>query len=157
MSSQVNMNDLFEVTNQKTLKRLELYDGVLKRCHHRIKYYSKLEHTCCFFSIPVFIIGTPLYDVRELRQYMMNSLEKNGFQIKYIEPNYLVINWEQKKKQVMNLQKNTQSTIKQIKSNSNYKPIEEYKPSGNFVYDQSMMMSVADKSKHILNIGKLNI
>jgi len=86
---------------------------------------------------------------------MINSLEKNGFQIKYIEPNYLVINWEQKKKQVMNLQKNTQSTIKQIKSN--YKPIEEYKPSGNFVYDQSSMMSIADKSKHILNIGKLDI
>ena len=155
MSSQVNMNDLFETMNQKTLKRLELYDGVLRKCHHRIKYYSKLEHTCCFFSIPVFIIGTPLYDVKELRQYMINSLQKNGFQIKYIEPNYLVINWEQKKKQITDLQKITQSTIKQV--TSNYKPIEEYKPSGNFVYDQSTMMSVADKSKQILNIGRLNI
>ena len=86
---------------------------------------------------------------------MINSLKKNGFEVQYIDPNYLIINWEKKKKDVKDLQKNTQSTIKQIKSN--YKPIEEYKPTGKFVYDQASMMSIADKSKQILNIGTLNI
>ena len=45
MSSQLNINDLFETTNHKTLKRLETYDGILKQCHCRIKYYSKFEKT----------------------------------------------------------------------------------------------------------------
>ena len=155
MSSQLNMNDLFETSNHKTLRRLETFDSILKKCHSRIIYYSNLEQTCCFYLIPEFIIGTPLYDVLELRKYMINSLKKNGFEVQYIDPNYLIINWEKKKKDVKDLQKNTQSTIKQIKSD--YKPIEEYKPTGKFVYDQASMMSIADKSKQILNIGTLNI
>ena len=155
MSSQLNINDLFETTNHKTLRRLETYDGILKQCHCRIKYYSKFEKTTCFFAIPEFIIGVPLFDVTELRTYMINSLKKNGFKIMYLHPNWLMIDWGKKKKSLQKVQENTQSTIKQIKSN--YKPIEEYKPTGSFVYDQASMMSLEDKTKQILHVGKLNI
>lgn len=155
MSSQLNINDLFETTNHKTLRRLETYDKVLQQCHCRIKYYSKFEKTTCFFAIPEFIIGVPLFDVQELRQYMINSLKKNGFQIMYLHPNWLMVDWSKKKKSLQKVQENTQSTIKQVKSN--YKPIEEYKPTGSFVYDQSSMMSLEDKTKKILHVGKLNI
>ena len=111
MSSQLNMNDLFETSNHKTLRRLETFDSILKKCHSRIKYYSNLEQTCCFYLIPEFIIGTPLYDVLELRKYMINSLKKNGFEVQYIDPNYLIINCEKKKKDVKDLQKNTNYQI----------------------------------------------
>ena len=33
MSSQLNMNDLFETSNHKTLRRLETFDSILKKCH----------------------------------------------------------------------------------------------------------------------------
>ena len=34
MSSQLDINSLFETTkNQKSLKRLETYDKILKQCH----------------------------------------------------------------------------------------------------------------------------
>jgi hypothetical protein len=155
MSSQLNINDLFETTNNKTLRRLETYDKILQQCHCRIKYYSKFEKTTCFFAIPEFIIGVPLFDVQELRQYVINSLKKNGFQIMYLHPNWLMIDWGKKKRSLQKVQENTQSTIKQIKSN--YKPIEEYKPTGSFVYDQASMMSLEDKTKQILHVGKLNI
>jgi len=155
MSTQIDINTLFETTNHKTLKRLETYDKILKQCHTRIIYHSKFEKTTCFFAIPEFIIGVPLYNIEELRTYMMNSLTKNGFQLMYLHPNWLMIDWSKKKKSLQKLQKNTQSTIKQIKSN--YKPIEEYKPTGSFVYDQASMMSLEDKTKQILHVGKLNI
>jgi len=155
MSSQLNINDLFETTNHKTLRRLETYDGILKQCHCRIKYYSKFEKTTCFFAIPEFIIGIPLFDVTELRTYMVNSLKKNGFKIMYLHPNWLMVDWTEKKKSLKKLQENTQSTIKQVKSN--YKPIEEYKPTGSFVYDQASMNSLEEKTKQILHVGTLNI
>ena len=41
MSTQLDINSLFETTNQKSLKRLEIYDNILKQCHRRIKHYSK--------------------------------------------------------------------------------------------------------------------
>ena len=118
MSSQLDINSLFESTNQKTLRRLETYDSILKKCHTRIKYYSKFEKTTCFFAIPEFLIGVPLYDVVELRTYMMNSLEKNGFKLMYLHPNWLMIDWTEKKKSMVKVQKATeitQSSIKKVK------------------------------------------
>ena len=158
MSSQLDINSLFETTNQKTLKRLETYDKVLKQCHARIKYYSKFEKTTCFFAIPEFIIGVPLYDVSEMKQYIMNSLEKNGFKLMYLHPNWLMIDWTEKKKSMVKVQKATeitQSSVKKVKKD--YKPIEEYKPTGSFVYDQNSMSSLEEKTKKILQVNTLNI
>ncbi len=158
MSSQLDINSLFETTNQKSLKRLETYDKILKQCHSRIKYYSKFEKTTCFFAIPEFIIGVPLYNVEELRTYMMNSLERNGFKLMYLHPNWLMIDWTEKKKSLVKVQKATevtQSSIKKIKQD--YKPIEEYKPTGSFVYDQGSMNSLEEKTKQLLQVNTLNI
>ena len=89
--SQIDMKELYSTINAKTLRRMELYDSVLKKCHSRILYNSGLQRTYCFYQIPEFIIGVPLYDVVELRQYIMNSLKTNGFELLYIEPNWLFI------------------------------------------------------------------
>ena len=158
MSTQIDINSLFETTNHKTLKRLETYDKILQQCHCRIKHYSKYEKTTCFFAIPEFIIGVPLFNVEELRTYMMNSLTKNGFKLMYLHPNWLMVDWTEKKKSLQKVKQATditQSSIKKVQSN--YKPIEEYKPTGSFVYDQSAMSSLEDKTKQILHVGKLNI
>lgn len=157
MSSQIDINSLFETTNQKTLKRLETYDKILKQCHTRIKQYSKHEHTTCFFAIPEFLIGVPLYDVVELRTYLMNSLEKNGFQLMYLHPNWLMIDWTQKKKDLKSVKPKDKS---KKKVQSTYKSIEEYKPTGSFVYNQSAMSamgSLENKSAELLQVKTLNI
>ena len=160
MSSQLDINSLFESSNQKTLKRLETYDDILKKCHTRIKYYSKFEKTTCFFAIPEFLIGVPLYDVTELRTYMMNSLEKNGFKLMYLHPNWLMIDWSEKKKSMDKAHKNIASVTPQQakkKLETKYKPIEEYKPTGSLVYGQSAMSSLEEKTKKILQVNTLNI
>ena len=160
MSSQLDINTLFETTNKKTLRRLETYDSILKQCHSRIRNYSRYEKTTCFFSIPEFLIGVPLYDVTELRTYIMNSLEKNGFKLMYLHPNWLMIDWSEKKKTIDNAHKAVSSkTLNQAKkkADSNYKPIEEYKPSGSFLYGQSAMNSLEEKTKKILQVNTINI
>ena len=139
--SQIDMKELYSTINQKTLKRMELYDSILKKCHSRILYNSGLQRTYCFYQIPEFVIGTPLYDVLELRNYIMNSLKTNGFEILYIEPNWLFIYWNVKG--AKSLTKNTNIT-KQV-NNNQYKSTDTYKPTGNFIYDDSSLMNMADK------------
>ena len=39
----------------------------------------------------------------------------------------------------------------------NYKPIEEYKPTGSFVYGPSAMNSLEEKTKQLLQVNTLNI
>jgi len=77
--SQLSITDLYSTINEKTIKRMEIYDGVLVKCHKRIQYNSSLERTYCFYQIPEFIIGTPLYKVEEMRTYIINSLKNNDF------------------------------------------------------------------------------
>ena len=140
--SQIDMKELHATINKQTLKRMELYDSILKKCHSRILYNSGLQRTYCFYQIPEFVIGTPLYDVLELRNYIMNSLKTNGFEILYIEPNWLFIYWNVKV--AKSLIKNTNIT-KQV--NNQYKSTDTYKPTGNFIYDDSSLMNMADKFK----------
>ena len=141
--SQIDMKELHATINKQTLKRMELYDSILKKCHSRILYNSNLQRTYCFYQVPEFVIGTPLYDILELRNCIMNSLKTNGFEILYIEPNWLFIYWNVKG--VKRLTKNTNIT-KQV-NNNQYKSTDTYKPTGNFIYDDSSLMNMADKFK----------
>ena len=79
--SQLNMKELYSTINEKTLKRMETYDEVLLKCHKRIKYNATLQRTYCFYQIPEFIIGVPLFDPQEMKTYVMNSLKTNGFRL----------------------------------------------------------------------------
>ena len=79
---------------QKNIKRLENFDDILRRIHNRIKYNARLEKTYCFFQIPEFIIGVPLYNINDLKKYIINALEKDGFKLMYLDPNWLFISWE---------------------------------------------------------------
>lgn len=140
--SSLNIDDLYETIDEKNNKRLQKFDGILKQIHTRIKYYAKLERTFCFFQIPEFIIGVPLYNVSDLRNYIINSLKRNGFHIVYIDPNWLYISWAKEDRG-----KVEKKTVK-AKKEKNYKLIDEYKPTGQFVND-SDLSSIKMKSKQL--------
>ena len=72
--SQLKISELQDVMHKKNLMRLEIYDSVLVKCHKRIEYNSKLERTYCFYQKPEFIIGVPLYNIQEMKTYIINSL-----------------------------------------------------------------------------------
>jgi len=144
--SSLDIKDLYSTINEKTIKRLEIYDNVLVKCHKRIKYNSSLERTYCFYQIPEFIIGVPLYKVTEMRTYIINSLKNNGFKIMYIEPNWLFISWE-----LPGISKLANTGLKKevkIKENRNkYKSVDNYKPTGSLIYDERTMLDLSDKLK----------
>jgi len=142
--SQIDMKELYSTINAKTLRRMELYDSILKKCHSRILYNSSLQRTYCFYQIPEFIIGVPLYDIVELRKYIMNSLKTNGFELLYIEPNWLFIQWNVKGAKSLTKNNNPSKSMDQ---NNIYKSTDTYKPSGNFIYDDKSLMNMTDKFK----------
>ena len=134
--SSLNINSLYEKMYEKNIKRYQKFDDILKRLHNRIKYHAKNEKTFCFFQIPEFIIGVPLYNINDLKEYLIQSLQKDGFEYMYIEPNWLFVTWELK-----NNKKIPSPKPKKKKDQDEYKLIDEYKPSGNLYneYDMSNM------------------
>lgn len=137
----LNIGELYETINNKNKVRMEKFDMILQKIHSRIKYNAKLEKTYCFFQIPEFIIGVPLYNVSDLRNYLINSLKRNGFTILYVEPNWLFINWDVSRM-------NSPKKEKKKETKKDYKLIDEYKPTGNFINEENLM-SIRDKSKQL--------
>ena len=141
--SSLNIKDLNNSVNKRRLKRLELYNSILEKVHHRIKYNAEMEKTFCFYNIPEFIIGTPLYDIHELKNFIITALKKNGFMLLHIEPNWLFISW--------NASEIKEETTKDKKKKEvDYKLIEEYKPSGQFVYNDYDLSSIKEKTNKLI-------
>lgn len=144
--SSLDINRLYDTINTKNKRRLQMFDEILKKVHSRIIYHSKLEKTYCFFQIPEFIIGFPIYNVHDLKQYIINSLKKNGFKLLYVDPNWLFISWEPE-----TLKKQSRKQSKKKKDNSEFRMTEEYKPTGDFVYNAFDLSSIKDTSQNLLN------
>lgn len=143
MASQLNINELYNKAKIKELKKYETYDKILLKCHNRIKLYSENKKTECLYQIPKFIMGIPLYNIDELKEYIVNALKKNGFLIKEYNDYWIFISWDKTKKEVKNKPK---------KNDNSYRFIEDYTPSGNYIQNTKTLNTLKEKSIKMLNI-----
>lgn len=95
-SEKLNIDDLYEKKRQYDLSKLELYNKILNRVHVRIKTVSrqKIDEQFCWFVVPEVMIGVPKYDNGLCIAYLLDKLRINGFQVKYMHPNTLLISWK---------------------------------------------------------------
>lgn len=194
-SEKLNIDELYEKKRQYDLNKLSLYNKILNRIHVRIRTTSrqKIDEQYCWFLVPEVIIGVPKYDQAACIAYLMDKLNNNGFNVRYIHPNTLFISWghwvpsyvrtELKKKtgivvnelgeRVDNIDKDNEDS--RSKQNNNiddddsdpnsfmlnikekapqsgksqnkktYTPINNYKPSGQLIYDDDVLNRIEDK------------
>ena len=142
--SMININELFNDQSKKEKHKEEIYDNVLKQCHKKILRAAELNpyNNCCFYIIPKFIYGIPLYNLDKCIHYLVINLSKNGFKINYTHPNLLLISWEKQKE-------TKKSSDPLFNNNSNIKSISDYKPSGSLIYNTNYLSDL-NKKKNIL-------
>ena len=94
-SEQLNIDELYEKKRQKDLNQLALFNKILNRIHVKIKTTSRQKHDdqFCWFLVPETIIGVPKYDQAGCIAYLINKLQTNGFNVRYVHPNTLFISW----------------------------------------------------------------
>ena len=94
-SEKLNIDELYEKKKQYDLSKLALYNKILNRIHVRIKTTArqKLDENFCWFLVPEVIMGVPKYDNGLCIAYLMDKLKENGFNVRYIHPNTLLISW----------------------------------------------------------------
>lgn len=96
-TDEINVNQIQEIHYQRLKKRIDVFEKVLKQCYRVIKQAVLKEEKWCIYTIPEIIFGNPLYKIPDCANYIYRSLIKNGFTVKYIFPNHLVIIWSYKK------------------------------------------------------------
>jgi len=94
-SEKINIDELYERKRQNDVNKLELFKKILNRIHIRIKTTAKQNNVerSCWYVIPEIIIGVPRYDQGACIAYVMDTLQKNGFQVRYFHPNTIFISW----------------------------------------------------------------
>jgi hypothetical protein len=95
-SENLNIDELYEKKRQMDLNKLELFRKILNRIHVKIKTTAKTNkyEKFCWFIVPEIIIGVPKYDQAGCIAYILNTLENNGFMVRYFHPNTILISWE---------------------------------------------------------------
>lgn len=173
-SEKINIDELYEKKRQTDLNKLELFKKILNRIHIRIKTTAKqnIHEKFCWFVVPEIIIGVPKYDQAGCIAYLMNTLETNGFKVRYFHPNTILISWDHwvpsyvrneiKKKTGIEVNEygekieqetidendvvlEEQVNIQQIKNSKKYTPINSYKPSGKLVYSEDLLNKIENK------------
>jgi len=175
-SEKINIDELYEKKRQLDLSKLELFKKILNRIHVRIKTTARqnIEEKFCWFVVPEVIIGIPKYDQAACIAYIMDTLQTNGFQVRYFHPNTIFISWnhwvpsyvrteikkktgviineygekikdENDKEEDITLEEQGNQNIQQIKNSKKYTPINSYKPSGKFVYSEDLLNKIEDK------------
>lgn len=94
-SEKINIDELYEKKRQFDVNKLELFKKILNRIHVRIKTTAKqsVNEKFCWFVVPEIIIGVPKYDQAGCIAYIMDTLQTNGFQVRYFHPNTVFISW----------------------------------------------------------------
>jgi hypothetical protein len=170
-SLKLNIDELYEKKRQYDLNQLALFNKILNRIHVKIKTISKqsISERCCWYVVPEIIIGVPKYDQGACIAYMLDQLKENGFNVIYIHPNTLFISWthwvpsyvrtELKKKtgievneygqKIENIEIIPNDSLKPNNPDNTKKsiftPITTYKPTGNLVYDDNLLMKLNSK------------
>jgi len=175
-SEKINIDELYEKKRQLDLSKLELFKKILNRIHVRIKTTARqnIEEKFCWFVVPEVIIGIPKYDQAACIAYIMDTLQTNGFQVRYFHPNTIFISWnhwvpsyvrteikkktgiiineygekindENDKEEDITLEEQGNQNIQQIKNSKKYTPINSYKPSGKLVYSEDLLNKIEDK------------
>jgi hypothetical protein len=130
----INIRDVLKEKQNVERDRTKIFMTFLNRCIERIHktVKTKPEITFITFSVPPIVFGLPLYDVRECIKFITAEFEKNGFEVRNLGSNTLLISWD----------KPPQTQDKKI---SNYKPVTSYKPMGGLSYNNSLFDSIENR------------
>jgi len=181
-TGKINIDDLYNKSQQRDLKQLSIFNKILNRIHNKIKTTTRGQRkdTHVWFAVPEYIFGEPIYNQGDCIGHLVVKLEENGFHVQYMHPNTLFISWanwipsyirNEVKKQTGKVLDEKGNIIRDLKAEGEaeeqdmnsrlfndknnplqknkkeYTPLDQYKPTGNLVYNQDMFDKI-DKKMH---------
>jgi hypothetical protein len=94
---QLTPSSLFEEQARLDAMRLATYNKLLAAVHQKIKFIANQNksNTMTHFDVPDWQPGCPRYDVKDCILYIVWNLRNSGFNVIYMSPNRLLINWQE--------------------------------------------------------------
>ena len=91
----INIDDLYETKQRIDIQRVNLYNKLITKIHSKIRTASRQRNSkaFCHFVMPEVLIGYPNYNFQECLFYVIQVLKEDGFLVRYVHPNLLLISW----------------------------------------------------------------
>jgi len=94
----VKADKLIKDQKEREDKKNDTFDKIFTKIEKKITISSLSNNYFTWYVIPEFIIGLPLYNLKECITYLEKKIQKNGFKTIVYEPNILYIDWMPKDK-----------------------------------------------------------
>ena len=89
----VNINDLKKAEKLKKENKINCYNKIYHLVSNKIKLIASTNKKSTWYEIPFYIFGYPIYDVKDCSKFLIKKLKKNGFNVNFLDPNILLIDW----------------------------------------------------------------
>ena len=130
----LNILDLHRAINEKKDRLAASFEKVLDMSHKKIMNNANQKKLNCYFEVPRFLFGYPLYDLNECIEFVQRMLKGNGFFVQYYFPNVLYISWDfdeiDRTKKMSDLKPQPKSSTALTSLTAKSTGILKYKPSG---------------------------
>ena len=162
----INIDELHDREREKTSRKFEVYRKILEKCHNKIRTTAQNANNngYCFYQVPKYIFGIPLYDTKSCIMFLVSALTQNGFDVRYTHPNLLFVSWIDKTSRSSRLM--LESSQPSSNSNSfssgtdNYNNYNNYNTGSNESSSDNVVSSVLDnfkpENKILFNTKKIN-
>jgi len=75
--------------------RQKIYKIILSRCHDRIKKMNKsTQYRECYYDIPIFLPGYPVYSIPEAKHFLISNLIENGLKAESVGEARIYVSWK---------------------------------------------------------------
>ena len=94
----VKANELIIFQKERNDKKKETFEKIFIYIEKKILLASAVNYYYTWYQIPEFLVGLPLYSIKECHSYIEKKLKSNGFDTEFYEPNIIYIKWFPKQK-----------------------------------------------------------
>ena len=89
----VKADKLIKEQEERDERKKITFNKIFLKIEKKIILRSAANDYHCWYSIPEFIIGLPMYSLKECKEYIENKLKKNKFKTEFFEPNIILVTW----------------------------------------------------------------
>ena len=89
----VKADELIKQQEERKKLKKKTFSKILNLVEKRIQMSSNSNNYYTWYEIPELILGLPIYNLSECKNYIVKKLEKNGFKTELYEPNLILVTW----------------------------------------------------------------
>lgn len=94
----ININDIIQIDDKRKKIKKEIYTKIYEQFASKIKQCVELGHKQVFLTVPVILIGYPVFDRSAAARYVARQFQLGGFTVQIISEFDIYVSWVVPKK-----------------------------------------------------------